>query len=937
MLRTLFRILIFISFLCLPFTVFGQTSASLTGRVTDGETSRPLFGASVLLSTQEGVVVQGVVADIDGQFQITDIAPGAYTLEVSYIAYVGFQFQTTLAQGEVRTVDAVLMPERVDINTIVVSASRGEEKVLDSPASITIVDADDVLKDVGYSTIGTLRHVPGVDLAQTSIDRSQISLRGFNAANINSNVFLLNDYRPALGSEGVAFYSIMSSSSVDLDRIEVVRGPASALYGAGGDAGVVHFITKNPFDYPGTTLALTGGERSTLAGQYRHAGTINTEYGYKITASYKQADEWAYDPEDPIDAGFLSQENIPRNNAYSKTVLDGMFQYRSSEQDLTITINAGYSDLTGFLLTDLSPFQVDKMLGYYGQFRVQAGKVFGQVYANMREAGESFSYTAVRPIVQEGGRYGGQLQFNHTSPDNRTRFTVGADADMVQLESSGTLTGRNELDDNLTLLGGYAQTAIDVSDQFDINVALRGDWSNVYEGLQLSPRAALVYKPSSQHTFRTSFNSAFAAPTTFQFFLDFVIQEQPLNANGDQFLIMGRGSAQPYTFENYRQNPTASMLLPVGSYLGQSINIDQIPLDAIYGAAVGGGLAEFIQATNPLSGSAEMNAQLADVLLQSAALGFGQDQVTDAGVLGLPDNSAAGFKTVAGPTDTRPLEQTTTQLFEAGYKGIYGQRFLLTLDVYYANKKNFVGPLAMITPFIYLQAEPLQQDLQAALDNLFATTNDPALAGQLADLQAAGLRTEDISGMLATMVGQTMANQSVAVVQTDQAILPPDETGAIGAMTTFQNFGDIDYWGADLSMELYASSRLSVFGNVSLMSDDLFDSRELNEEDASLELALNAPTFKARLGTSYLLPSNWSFHAFGRYTKGYPVRSGRLFGEVEPALLVDLGMGYDFQRTVPGLRLDAMVQNVTDNRHRQFIGAPQIGRVALVRMTYTFQ
>ena len=156
-------------------------------------------------------------------------------------------------------------------------------------------------------------------------------------------------------------------------------------------------------------------------------------------------------------------------------------------------------------------------------------------------------------------------------------------------------------------------------------------------------------------------------------------------------------------------------------------------------------------------------------------------------------------------------------------------------------------------------------------------------------------------------------------------------------MATFQNFGDIDYWGADISLELYTSTHFSVFSSISLVSDDLFDNTELNEEDTSLELALNAPTFKTKVGASYSLTSGWSFSAFGRYAKGYPVRSGRLTGEVEPALLFDMGFGYDFAKSVDGLRLDAMVQNVTNNRHRQFIGAPQIGRVGLLRLTYTFE
>ena len=936
---TLRHLICLLAFLCITLPCSAQDSASLTGQVIDSDDGSPLFGANVLLNTPDGTIIQGVVADPDGRFQMTDIPPGDYTLNVSYVAYVGFDLSFSLTTGEVRTINAVLTRQRVNINSIVVTASRGEEKVLDSPASITIVHAEDVKKDVGYSTISTLRNVTGVDLAQTSLDRNQISLRGFNAANINSNVFLLNDYRPALGSEGVAFYSIMSSSAVDLDRIEVVRGPASALYGAGGDAGVVHFISKNPFDHPGTTMALTGGTRSTIAGQYRHAGLLNSSLGYKLNATYKQADEWEYNPEDAVDAAFLSQEVAPRTTKYSKTILDGMLQYRSG-RDLTMTLNGGFSELTGYLLTDLSPFQVAQMLGYYGQFRVQAGNFFGQVYANMREAGESFSYTAVRPIVQEGGRYGGQLQFDHTGASGENRFIFGLDADLIRLESSGTLTGRNEDVDDLTLLGGYAQTSVNVSEQFDITFALRGDWSNVYEGLQLSPRAAMVYKPSPKHTIRTSYNSAFAAPTTFQFYLDFVIQEQTLTPEGAQFLVLGRGSADPFTFNTFRSRQTARMALPVGNYFGADIDVNQIPISPILGAAVGAGLPDLIRMDDPAQGlslNLDQRALLADLLLLAASPSLFDGVTTSAGVLGIPDNSPTGFREVTAPADTRPLEQTTTQLFEVGYKGIYTSNILLTLDVYYANKKNFVTPLSIVTPFVYLDPNTVSGDLSNALSTLLSTSSDPAVVNILDALLQSGLSVPEISSMLSGMVGQAMTGQPVAAVQTDQAILASESGNAVAGMATFQSFGDIDYWGADLSIEYYPHNRFSVFTNVSLISDDLFDNKELNETDTSLELALNAPTFKAKLGASYTFPSGFSLTGFGRFARAYPVRSGTLVGEVDETLLFDLGVGYDFYKSVPGLRVDVMVQNVANDLHRQFVGAPEIGRMALARLTYTIE
>ena len=79
-------ILLFGTVLSYSFPALAQDSATVSGLVTDGEDGKALFGASVLLSDMSDNVIQGVVADTEGRFQLSDIQPGAYQLKVSYIA-----------------------------------------------------------------------------------------------------------------------------------------------------------------------------------------------------------------------------------------------------------------------------------------------------------------------------------------------------------------------------------------------------------------------------------------------------------------------------------------------------------------------------------------------------------------------------------------------------------------------------------------------------------------------------------------------------------------------------------------------------------------------------------------------------------------------------------------------------------------------------------
>ena len=163
------------------------------------------------------------------------------------------------------------------------------------------------------------------------------------------------------------------------------------------------------------------------------------------------------------------------------------------------------------------------------------------------------------------------------------------------------------------------------------------------------------------------------------------------------------------------------------------------------------------------------------------------------------------------------------------------------------------------------------------------------------------------------------------------------------------------YKRQDVSLQFLANERLSLFGNVSWVSDDFFDFMDLGVDDEALSVALNAPKFKAKGGFSYEIPRGINFGGSGRFMQGFPVESGPYVGGrpargsipadtdinpnmvgVEDFFLLDVNVGYDLYSVAPGLRVDLAVANVLDNMHREFIGAPQIGRMAMLRLGFSF-
>lgn len=925
-------------------------SASVSGTVTDANDGEPLIGASVVVFPQGEVSMAGGSAtDINGRYSISGLLAGTYTVRVTFIGYNEFEQALTLNTGEARTLDFAITQGGFDLNTVVITASRRQEKALDAPASISVLDADDIEADVALSSASVLRNTTGVDVAQTGVDRREIVLRGFNNA-FSGAAYVLTDYRQsAAPSLGVNLYSIMPNMGIDIDRIEVVRGPGSALYGAGVDAGVVHFLTKDPFTYPGTTISVVGGEQSMFGVEARHAGVVNENFGYKITGAYGQADDWRMNSSDPMDAAQLDQDfvyadpsdapdnqnldsngQIIRNYDYEKLNVNGTAEYRSGLTVVTAT--AGYSRYSATVLSGIGTLQADGFGYSYAQLRVQNGNFFAQTYLNKNDAGESFVYGSGQVVVDNSTQINTQAQYNVDLSGGRHNLIFGGDLEVTTPDTRGTIYGRNETEDRITEFGAYTQGKFVLSEQLDLTAALRGDYNNIVDEFQISPRAALVFKPATGHSMRVSYNRAFSSPGNNSLFLDIVAGQLPNGLN-----IRGLGSANGWTWNRNPQfealfgsDLVATSLNP--ATLGQPQPVG-LPLADVYGS-VYAGLAAIpiptlvgILAQNGINVD-EPTAQGLVSLLAPAATqvsGFSQGQ------LALLNTSIGVFEPLGATTlvDIDPLKPTTTNTVEVGYNGIFNNRVLFAVDAYYTNKSNFVGPLRMESPFVLVPT--LSTDLIGGLTT--AITNNTQLKGQL-DLM--GLPAQSVAGLLVQLAAASLPDG-----QTPVAVIEAEENSVgVGnlpeAFLSYRNFGSVDYLGADLSIQVLATDDLTLFGNMSLVSDDYFDPEDLGEEpNSGLEIALNAPRVKFKMGGRYSKRNSFSVGASARFTDSFPILSGPYVGDLPSYFLVDLSFGYDFGSMVEGLRFDVGIQNVMDDRHREFVGAPEIGRMGMARLTYT--
>ncbi len=210
---------------------------TIKGVLRDKQTKEELVGVNIFV---EGDQLKGTVTDFDGNYELK-----ANEGDVVVFRYVGYSDQKHTVIGN-ETVNLELATEETKLTMVVVSASKTKEKLLDAPASIVSVDAAAIANKAGLGITDHLKNLSGVQVMRSGVQGGTPSVRGFNGY-FNSDVMSLTDNRVAkLPNTGLNMYQMMTTTDEDIERIEVLKGPAAALYGPNANNGVIHIITKSP-------------------------------------------------------------------------------------------------------------------------------------------------------------------------------------------------------------------------------------------------------------------------------------------------------------------------------------------------------------------------------------------------------------------------------------------------------------------------------------------------------------------------------------------------------------------------------------------------------------------------------------------------------------------------------------------------------------------
>jgi len=856
-----------------PLPAAAQGSGTVKGTVTQTGTGQPLVGVLVAVN---GTTIKGAT-NTRGVYTIENVPGGAQTLTFRWLGYRPIEVAATVAASGITTVDAKMEQLPIQLSELMVTgASKVPERAVEAPAAFSIVEPR-VLQANGITgqVPMVLREVPGVDIAQSGMNDFNVNARGFNSS-LNRRVLVLQDGRDlAIAFLGSQEWNAMPVPSDEISKIELVRGPGSALYGANAFFGVLNITTPTAREVPGTKLTLGGGflnphkqdgtsiTGTSIRADARTAGVVyNGRLGYRFNAGFNQSDSWSQSrtsvdcldlrreyadavedqTKHPIQAscearplkgqtadatGIATGEPKDTRNMYGSGRLDYYMKDGS-----VLTADAGIAQVENELfVTGIGRVQVVKAYRPYARLGWASAGFNVMAYFNGRNAlpwkswkpaEQQFSLASGAPLLESSRIFHIEGQDIENFADGKGRLVFGGSARNYRVNTSGTLmlpkTATFAGDDKRSdyFYATFGQVEYQLSPQVRGVVAARVDVGSLIDP-QFSPKLAVVVSPNDKHSFRLTMNRAFQMPNYSEFFLA-VPAGKPAN-----FTLL----------------ETALRLSALGPALLK------VPVGTLFGFRASGGSA-----------------------------------------------SSSAVPVVA--RGNRNLQVETTLGFEAGYRGDLSDKVYLTVDAYLNRIRNFVTDLlpgVNATSFPYWTAP----------DSVPAAFR-PALVD--------AVRSNLLASSPTASRGLTRENGNTAIV------------------VSYANAGKVTQYGIEAGLGWQLTRSLRTDGTLTLFDYTV----DLSQVAAGDSLLPNTPSAKGTLSLSYA-DRALSAATSLRVVKGYSWAAGVYAGYIEPNVSLDANVGYDLNNN---FKVFLNGTNVLDNRKFSIYGGSVNGRRILGGVTTRF-
>ena len=526
--------------------VAAAQAPTLSGTVVD-QSGAAVPGATVELTGSSGSLT--VTTNDRGAYSFTGLKPDTYRLTIQLEGFA----PATRPELVVGNSDVTVPPVRLTLasltDTVVVTATKAEAALVDAPATMSVISSQTLASTPAQNYGDLLRPVPGLNVIQLSARDINLTSRQSTATLTNSQLVLLDGRSVYLDFFGIVLWDFLPTNLNDIKQIEVVRGPASAVWGANALTGVVNIITKSPREAPGADVTLSGGWFSRDAGSGVGTGAGNT---FRTDASYAAApnDHWSY----RLSAGYFNSDPLPRPVGTIPLITDprdptttvggGVYPADSTgrigtafqnqgtsqpkfdarvDQEIAggrITYGAGVAGSSGIIHTGIGPFDIQNgsYIGY-GKVNYSKGALKLNAFTNLVNA-QAPNLLFADPTT------GQPLQLNFKTQTYDFEAGDSLPIGHHQVITLGGNVRRNNFDitiapnsENRTELGAYGQDEI-ITDWARFTIGGRVDKFGNLSDPVFSPRLAAVFKPRNGHSLRVSFNRAFRSPSVVNNYLD---------------------------------------------------------------------------------------------------------------------------------------------------------------------------------------------------------------------------------------------------------------------------------------------------------------------------------------------------------------------------------------------------------------------------------
>ncbi len=380
----------------------------------------------------------------------------------------------------------------------VTSVSKKAERLFDSPAAIYVVTNEDIRRSGVTSIPEALRMVPGLQVANITGNSWAVTARGFNALYSNKLLVMIDGrsvYTPLFAG---TYWNVQDVLLEDVDRIEVIRGPGSTLWGANAVNGVINIITRKAQDTQGLYMTTGGGIEELGFGSIRYGGKMSDNAWFRIYTKYFNRDDKklpgsgkdASDEWNKVQGGFRLDWDISKENILTVQgdIYDGQF-------DSAVTSSSGNNNIFG-----------GNLLGRFSHEISEQSDMSLQMYYDhfTRDSYSTFNLTS--DIID--------LEFQHRfGLSDRQEFIWGLGY-RLYLDNVSSISSFKIIpeDRDLHLFSSFIQDEIHLAETLSLTLGSKFE-HNDYTGFEIQPSARLLWSVHDQHTLWGAVSRAVRTPS----------------------------------------------------------------------------------------------------------------------------------------------------------------------------------------------------------------------------------------------------------------------------------------------------------------------------------------------------------------------------------------------------------------------------------------